>query len=89
MFKCRICRKSIFKEEEIIHGSNKETCSSYFLVGAYNKENIFNSLKGKTHCKKCDFKIGNFSWVGVRCKCKKWISPSFIIHHSSVDSSFS
>jgi dual specificity phosphatase 12 len=34
-------------------------------------------LAGKIICpnKKCNAKLGNYDWAGVKCSCKEWVTP--------------
>lgn len=49
------------------------------------QDSIYKDPKqGKLLCA-CKAKIGNYSWVGVKCACGEWISPAFQIHSAKVD----
>lgn len=41
-------------------------------------ENVIN-------CPKCTGKLGNFSWVGIRCSCGAWMTPGFAFLKSKID----
>jgi len=42
-------------------------------------------MQSKLLCPKCNAKLGACSWLGVRCGCRRWISPSIHVHQNKVD----
>ncbi|KDQ32112.1 hypothetical protein PLEOSDRAFT_1034159 [Pleurotus ostreatus PC15] len=64
-------------------------CAGYFVEPMKWMEPQLESgqLAGKIMCpnKKCNAKLGNYDWAGVRCGCNEWVTPGFCIHRSKVD----
>ena len=71
----------------------KPSCSGYFLdpqsvpwLQAQTEE-AAGEIEGKITCPNdgCGAKLGNWSWVGVRCACNEWIVPGFCLARAKVD----
>jgi hypothetical protein len=65
-----------------------DECSSIFLehplLGATPQGQ--GEVEGKLLCPKCSARLGSFNWSGAQCSCGKWVSPSFQVVKSKVDS---
>ena len=67
-------------------GSNADLCRNIFLEPlAWMKGVEEGPTEGKLCCPKCDAKLGQFSWVGVRCGCGAWVAPAFYVQSAKVD----
>ncbi len=62
-----------------------EPCTSMFVEPMGWMDSGDGSMFGKLHCPKCQVKIGQYSWHGLRCSCGKWQAPAFQVHLSKVD----
>ncbi|KAH7104072.1 protein-tyrosine phosphatase-like protein [Auriculariales sp. MPI-PUGE-AT-0066] len=68
-------------------------CSGYFLDPQQipwlqaQAEAVEGEVEGKVSCPntECRAKIGNWSWVGVRCSCGGWVVPGFCLARAKVD----
>ncbi|EJU02279.1 hypothetical protein DACRYDRAFT_15605 [Dacryopinax primogenitus] len=78
-------RKESYFSPPILANSN---CSGYFLEPMKWMDFLEEGeMGGAIYCpnKKCNAKLGNYDWAGVKCGCKEWIVPGFCIHKSKVD----
>jgi hypothetical protein len=62
-------------------------CSSYFIDNQSTIETLgpYDSSDGKLICKKCNSRLGSYTWAGVQCSCGQWITPAFQITKSRID----
>eukprot|EP00770_Monocercomonoides_exilis_P009056 MONOS_9010.1-p1 / transcript=MONOS_9010.1 / gene=MONOS_9010 / organism=Monocercomonoides_exilis_PA203 / gene_product=unspecified product / transcript_product=unspecified product / location=Mono_scaffold00357:28442-28820(+) / protein_length=85 / sequence_SO=supercontig / SO=protein_coding / is_pseudo=false len=70
-YKCRICRKILFTEKDVIphEPAVKGTkCSSIFIEKPEWLED-FSSEENHLYCPKCKKKIGYYRWSGEQCNC--------------------
>lgn len=77
----------IYFKNQLAHNS----CTHYFLKDplkwmGLNKDEESGPIEGKLNCPGCTSKIGGFSWKGSRCSCGRWITPSFNLLISKVES---
>lgn len=64
----------------------KEQCGSLF-VDELNWIPRTSSETGKLLCRNpdCQYKLGGFSWYGLRCSCGAWQTPGFQVNKGRVD----
>lgn len=83
-FRCASCRVELFDESALgVHVQTRE-CRSWFVEEPLSWM-VCKGASGKVCCPKCERKIGNFDWCGIRCSCGEWIAPGFQIGAKSVD----
>ena len=82
---CKMCRLTTCLTENVIHCCEASGRNVFSEPIAWMQDSIYSDPKqGKLLCA-CKAKLGNYSWVGVKCACGEWISPAFQIHSSKVD----
>ena len=89
VFCCKICSTELFDagmlNEHSAPENAKFSCSSYFLEEAPEWLDLTKVESDKMYCKKCNTRVGSWSWAGGRCGCKAWVAPAFQVIKSKVD----
>lgn len=89
VFCCKICSTELFDASMLNEHSAPEnakfSCSSYFLEEAPEWLDLTKVESDKMYCKKCNTRVGSWSWAGGRCGCKAWVAPAFQVIKSKVD----
>lgn len=89
VFCCKICSTELFDATMLNEHSAPEnakfSCSSYFLEEAPEWLDLTKVESDKMYCKKCNTRVGSWSWAGGRCGCKAWVAPAFQVIKSKVD----
>jgi len=86
---CKKCRTKLFCSGDLLeaHAACADSnCSSYFLQEP-PEWLVFSGggTEGKLSCPKCDTRIGNWNWSGVKCSCSEWVTPGFQLHCGKMD----
>lgn len=43
------------------------------------------AISGKLECPKCNSKVGNYAWQGIKCSCGGWVVPGISVARGKVD----
>eukprot|EP00917_Polyrhabdina_sp_WS-2016_P029500 GHVP01062890.1.p1 GENE.GHVP01062890.1~~GHVP01062890.1.p1 ORF type:complete len:102 (+),score=11.28 GHVP01062890.1:373-678(+) len=89
IYKCKYCRFLICEDKDIVHGNNQKKedgkkCTSYFLNETYEKWG-HGFMSKKLECLNCKKKIGQLTWIGLKCGCGEWIVPAITVNYKAVD----
>jgi hypothetical protein len=87
---CKKCRSKLFSAPDLVEKHAflpSSSCSSYFLRDAPEWFDPMSTgeNEGKLSCPKCETRIGNWNWSGVRCSCSEWVTPGFQLHVGKLD----
>lgn len=91
---CKMCRNELFCVDELTSHSHtvfnserlyNSKCTSIFLSEPPSWLVIGEETQGKLYCHSCDFRVGQWSWVGSKCSCGVWESPAFQFTVSKID----
>lgn len=83
-FRCASCRQELFDETVLGTHVQKKECRSWFVEEPLAWMRCEGG-SGKLSCPKCQRKIGNFDWSGIKCSCGEWVAPAFQIGAKHVD----
>ena len=72
--------------------TNNTLCTSYFLqdrpdwlpLPPPDEHGDVLVVDGKLLCPMCQYKVGHWSWAGVRCGCGGWVTPGFQVRGTCV-----
>lgn len=87
--RCKNCSTTVASSGSFIaHVKGHEGQCQHFLlepVEWMRHELEKGDLEGKLFCPNCNYKLGAYSWKGVKCSCGAWVAPSFRLQKSRVD----
>lgn len=94
---CRMCRNVLFDSSYSIsdhsiplfcdglYQPNARCTSIFFATPPRWLEITGDTMEGKLCCSNCGARVGQWTWVGSKCSCGEWISPSFQFNNSKFD----
>ncbi|OWZ01617.1 hypothetical protein PHMEG_00026961 [Phytophthora megakarya] len=83
---CRKCNYVLCTMRNLVSHSNPDAATSINLcAGVFiepmqwmmNDSAFVRSNDGKLLCPSCKAKLGSWNWIGVKCNCKRFVSPAF------------
>lgn len=88
------CRKCNFvlctTRNQLLHSPlNAGNCTGIYIEPMlWMTENfvLVSSNNGKLVCPSCKAKLGSWNWIGIKCSCKHFVSPAFLLVPSRIES---
>ncbi|CAI5712722.1 unnamed protein product [Peronospora destructor] len=62
--------------------TSREFCAGIFIepmLWMMTMSSFISNNNGKLLCPSCKAKLGSWNWLGVKCNCKRFVTPAFLL----------